>query len=244
LAKKNGIKEIIIDDSSLGMYKTKRQNYLYNFFDFSILDIKIIFKSVYLTKLRIPKVFAPKFSRSVFVSDRNFQEVLRNANKTFLLLDGYFQQCLSQEDFNEEIELLMKIFVNKNLEKIENGFIIHIRGGDFLKLGWNLVNSEDYYKSAIRFMRKKFSQDKFFVVSDDRRYCESLLEKLHIEYDYIGGDISDDFYLIGSFKYRILSSSTFALWGSALGYNIDSVVIAPKNWRPYRIRNIKIPNEI
>ena len=52
------------------------------------------------------------------------------------------------------------------------------------------------------------------------------------------------FYLIGLFEKRILSSSTFAFWASALADNDKSVVIAPEYWNPNSKRYIKLPNEI
>ena len=54
----------------------------------------------------------------------------------------------------------------------------------------------------------------------------------------------EDFYLIGLFEKRILSSSTFAFWASALADNDKSVVIAPEYWSPNSRREIRLPNEI
>jgi len=73
----------------------------------------------------------------------------------------------------------------------------------------------------------------------DKDYSETILKDLNIKYKFIGNSI-----LIGSFKYRILSSSTFSLWASALGNNDNSIVIAPKEWIPNHERKIYLPNEI
>lgn len=236
-------KEIILDDSALGKYKTKRKNELLNFFDLTKLELMVEFKNSNIAKFRIPKLFPLKFSKYPFVTDKNFQTIKNNPNHYFLLLDGYFQECLTQENFDEEILLLKNILIPNKFE-INDGCVVHIRGGDFVKLGWNSVAPAEYYINAMQYMNKKFGKDKFYIVTDDRKYAESILKDLDFDYEFIGKSMKEDFYLIGSFQYRILSSSTFALWASALGNNENSLVVAPKYWTPDVKRKIYLPNEI
>lgn len=242
LAQKTGINIIVLDDSSLGNYDSKRENELLNFFDFSKTELKIIIQSIKLTKLRIPKLFPFNISKYPFVSDRNFQTILQNSNKSFILIDGYFQKCLTQVNFNEEIGLLKNIFIQNALEQ-KNGCVIHIRGGDFVKLGWNSVTPKEYYQNAIEKMKDDYNQKDFYIVTDDKDYSETILKNLNIKYKFIGNSIYEDFNLLGSFQYRILSSSTFSLWASALGKNDNSIVIAPKEWIPNHERKIYLPYE-
>lgn len=237
------MKTIILDDSALGKYKTKRENELLNFFDLTKLDFKVEFKNSILAKFRIPKIAPLNFTKYPFVSDKNFQAILVNPNKNFLLLDGYFQECLTQENFNEEIRLLKKLFIKNEIGR-RDGCLIHIRGGDFVKLGWNSVTPKEYYIKAIGNMRSEYKQDKFYIVTDDREYSKTILDELTINYEFVGSSMYEDFYLIGSFKFRILSSSTFALLASALDDNEDSIVIAPEFWTPDRKREIFLPNEV
>ena len=243
LAKKYDIKKIIINDSSLNNYDIKRENELLNFFDFSKLNIEIKFKNTLIVNLRIPRLIPLKLPNYLFVSDRNFQNIFYKANRYFMILDGYFQKCLTQKNFNEEVEILKKIFIKNKLEKID-GCVIHIRGSDFVKLGWNNITSKEYYIKAIELMKKEYHQNKFYIVTDDKNYSKIILNDLNINYKFIGGSIYEDFYLIGNFKYRILSSSTFALWASALGNNENSIVIASNYWKPYDRREIFLQNEI
>lgn len=242
LAQNSGIKKIILDDSSMGTYDTKRENELLNFFDFNKLDIDIEFKNSFITKFRIPKILPLNITKFSFVSDENFQTLLNSSNKSFILLDGYFQKCLTQDNFTKEIKLLKNILFSNNLEK-QDGCIIHIRGGDFVKLGWNSVTPKEYYIRAIETIQNEYQQDKFYIVTDDREYSKSILSDLDIKYEFIGNSIYEDFKLIGSFKYRILSSSTFAIWACALGNNEGSVVITQKYWTPNQERKIYLPNE-
>jgi len=117
-------------------------------------------------------------------------------------------------------------------------------GGDFVKLGWNSVTPKEYYAKSMQIMKDKQGVETFFIVTDDRKYASDLLNGLDFKYKFIGSNIKEDFYLIGSYKKRILSSSTFSLWASALGDNHNSIVIAPSFWAPRRKRNIFLPNEI
>ena len=234
---------IILDDGALGNYDVKRENELLNFFDFTKLDLSIKFETSILSKYRLPKLLPFKFSKYPFVSDKNFQILSKNINNRFLLLDGYFQACLTQENFDEEVKLLKIILINKQFEA-QDGCVIHIRGGDFVKLGWNSITPKEYYIKAIETMQLKYNQTKFYIVTDDRIYSKSVLDNINIDYKFIGNSIYEDFHLLGSFKYRILSASTFALWASALGVNDGGdVVIAPNEFTPGIKRDFLLPNE-
>ena len=243
LAHKSGIKRIMLDDSALKNYDIQRENELLGFFDLTKLKIEINFCNSTFTKLRLPKLLPLKARKYPFVNDKNFQFILKNPNKQFLLIDGYFQECLTQQDFDTEIQILKDMFIQRSLEK-QDGCVIHIRGGDFVKLGWNSVTSKEYYKNAIEKMKDNYNQNDFYIVTDDKDYSETILKDLNIKYKFIGNSMYEDFNLIGSFKYRVLSSSTFSLWASALGNNDNSIVIAPKEWIPNHERKIYLPNEI
>lgn len=240
-AKKIGLNKISIDLSGLGKYSLKHKNELVYFFDFK--DMEVIYVRNKIIDLRIPKIFPLKLPFYPFISDKNFQTSLKNPNKQFIILDGYFQDCLTQEDFNKEIRILKEFFLPTKYEQDEENCIIHIRGGDFVKLGWNVISPKEYYINAIKIMKDEYKRNNFKVVTDDNNYAKTILDELNIDYQFIGNNIYDDFYLIGSFKYRILSSSTFSMWASALADNIGSIVISPSYWTPNNFRNIFLPNE-
>jgi len=243
LAQKSGIKKILLDDSSLSNYDAKRENELLKFFDFSKLNIDVEFKNSSIVQLRLPKLLSLNITKFPLISDKNFQTSINNPNKFFMLLDGYFQECIAQDDFDQEIQLLQNILINNKIEK-KDGCVIHIRGGDFVKLGWNSVTPKEYYINAMQKMTKEYHIEKFHIVTDDKEYSKTILDELDIEYKFIGNSMYEDFMLIGNFKYRVLSSSTFCLWASALGDNYESIVIAPKYWIPEHERKIYLPNEI
>ncbi|ADR19058.1 alpha-1,2-fucosyltransferase [Calditerrivibrio nitroreducens] len=243
LAYNKKIDSVYIDTSNIKCYETKREYELYKFFDYTRFPIKIIEKTFFLNKLRLPIHFPFQIPYYPFIGDKNFQFALNRASSKFFFLDGYFQESITQENFLDEINLLNQMFIPK-FKEVFNECVVHIRGGDFIKLGWNVASSYDYYLKAIKIIITNYGITKFNVITDDRDYATSLLKDINCDYKFIGGDMYDDFYLIGSFKYRILSSSTFAIWASALGNNESSVVIAPELWRPYVKRKIFLPNEL
>jgi hypothetical protein len=159
------------------------------------------------------------------------------------VVDGYFQNCLNQTDLNNEIEIFKGIFIKKDIENI-NACVVHIRGGDFIKLGINDVAPKSYYYNAMQFMMQTHNIDEFKIVTDDKEFAITLMADLNVKYNFVGGSMYEDFYLIGKFNYRILSSSTFSFWASALSNNEQSVVIAPEFWIPNDRRNVELPNEI
>ena len=244
LAQKSKAKKIILDDSALNSYDVKRDNELLNFFDFDKLDLKVEFRHLNITKFRLPRILPIKFNKFPLVSDRNFKSIVNTPNNIFLLLDGYFQWELSQSNFDETSKILNKIFIKKG-NKIDNkkSCIVHIRGGDFVKLGWNKITPAEYYLDAMKVMIDKYEVENFIIVTDDKEYSKSLLDKIEYKYEFQCSNMIEDFYTISSYSKRILSSSTFALWASNLSNN-NGTVIAPKFWFPNQKREILLLNEI
>jgi hypothetical protein len=241
LGQRNKITGLNIDESSLSNYNVARYNELPNFFDLSKLSVSVRFNESLLMKFRIAKLFAFRVPFNIFVSDKNFQYMF--GLKSGLHMDGYFQKCLTQQNFNQEISLLKNALIEKHYP-ISDKCIIHIRGGDFVELGWDKVSDLEFYLKAISYMKNNHQTKYFYVVTDDRAYASRLMSDIGVNYEFSGQSMEDDFRLIGSHKFRILSSSTFAFWASALGENNGAVVIAPQYWSPGSSRKIKLPCEV
>ena len=139
----------------------------------------------------------------------------------------------------------MRQALYKKCKQRQSGCVIHIRGGDFKTLGWTAVCSPEYYLKAIGIMKEKHNISDFFYVTDDALYAKSILgvlRKSGVRVTSLMGDTLSDFRTIGSYKYRILSSSTFALWASALGCEASDVIM-PAYWSPKKLRRIYLENE-
>lgn len=241
LSERVDCKTIVIDDSGLSSYQEKHVNQLVNYFDLEKLNIRIIFKRLFITRTRLPRLLSLNITNYPLISDKNFQTALKGTNK-YLWLDDYFGACLTQENVNREIEILKPALKPGGVTH-KDGCVVHIRGGDYLDFGGGEVASPEFYRRAVDKMQQDYGVDKFYVVTNDKEYAGTILQSAN--FTFVGGSMSEDFYLIGRFKFRILSSSSFASWASALGVNDhDGAVIIPTEWMPGIKRNSKLPNEV
>jgi hypothetical protein len=239
LAETHNLSLILIDDTSLSSYETKNINMLDKFLDLSKSNIKISIKRKLITRLRIPKIM-PVLS---FVSDENFNKSLKRKLPLYIL-DGYFQDCFTQAQFENTVAKVKKMFIFRQHLKIKsNACVIHVRGGDFVKLGWNIVSPPEYYNDSIKFMNQEFGIKVFYIVTDDEIYAKNIINQDVNQYIFLSDSVDNDFWSIASYPYKILSSSTFSFWACLVGDN-SGKVIAPKMWTLDRKRLLSLPNEI
>jgi hypothetical protein len=175
-----------------------------------------------------------------FSYDRNFKKICDN---NFLV--GYFQ---SEKYFIDIENLIRKIFTfNKNLNtknkeflkliKNSNSVSIHIRRGDYLSnqkaFDVHGICSDIYYDKAISYIRKKISNPKFYIFSDDKEWVK---HKFNYQKNFIVVDSNSasqsyfDMFLMSKCKHNIIANSSFSWWAAWLNNNPSKNVIAPKMW--------------
>ena len=157
----------------------------------------------------------------------------------------YHGYWIMEKWFEENRELLIKelkfkeIIDNQNkmyLEYIEkkNSVAVHIRRGDFVKLGRDLDFS--YYVNAIEKIENVLNEAIYFVFSDDVDWCRENYVKLGFEkvknrIIFIDGNKADDAYidmqLMASCKHMILANSSFSSFASLLNPNPEKIVVIP-----------------
>jgi hypothetical protein len=247
IACKQDGKKVIIDDHALSFYKVSRKLELPVFIDFSKSCVQITTKRLLLTRLRLPKFFAFKSPSAFFVNDNNFRYAVDYEKSCNRMLDGYFQN-LRQRDFEDIVALLQPLFYDRLIEskKINSEVcVVHIRGGDFIDLGWTETAPQQYYMNAMRAMRDIYKVKSFLVVTDDKKYAENIIGCDSFDIKIASNNMDEDFWILASHPKRILSASTFALWASALGKNDkEGVVIAPDDLIPGLKREFLLQNEI
>ena len=246
LTSKGSNELIILDDYALSSYKALREFELSKFIELSKSDVQVVLKRLAITRFRIPRMLPFKHRAIPFVNDNNFQFIIDGNKSQYRLLDGYFQD-LRQQDFEDISALLKPLLLDKfcKLNQLESETcVIHIRGGDFVKLGWNKSTPEIYYINAMNMMRDKHDVNNFVIVTDDEPYARTIISCKSADIKIVSSDIVDDFQTIASYSKRILSASTFALWASAICVNSDSgVVVAPNEFTPGIKRGFLLPNE-
>lgn len=164
--------------------------------------------------------------------------------KDHIWLTGFFQsyKYFSSIDdiLREEFKLRATFPVNSNITETESVFI-HIRRGDYVSNNaasrFFSLCSLDYYEGAIKLMKEKLTDPKFFIFSDDISWVKNNL-KLD-EAVYVSDGLLQDFEelsLMSRCRHAIIANSSFSWWGAWLINNKDKIVVAPSKW----FTNVKI----
>lgn len=157
---------------------------------------------------------------------------------------GYWQSEKYWLDEKEEIlnSFTFREIQNKRFRQIEeicsgqNTISLHVRRGDFLTAGELYTNicTEDYYNSAIAYMKAKNPDARFVIFSDDVQWVKENWNQSDWIYasDYLDADIPDwaEMKLMSLCQHNIIANSTFSWWGAYLNRNPKKIVISPKIW--------------
>lgn len=189
---------------------------------------KIIF---FLSKKRVWKYCFYEEQKENFAPDR--LKLNRNSYiKGWFQNEKYFfkyRDILLQE-FTLKEEIKVEAELQALLEK-ENTVSIHIRRGDYRKLG--LALNMDYYIKAIEYIQQHVENPYFIVFSDEISWVKNhmLLPEKSYFVNQIG-NLKDyeELMLMSYCKHNIISNSTFSWWGAWLNRNEDKKVVTPKKW--------------
>ena len=186
----------------------------------------------------------------VGINDRNF-----NCNKSNFLsqkirfLDGYFNQEWNYKELYSLFSILKlkPVILDNDKRKVCNeNVVIHIRGGDFLSIKNLNICKIDFYKKSIEYALSKGLKT-FMVISEDKRYGNKVIEELkrffpNLQISSRNSDsIKNDFNIIRSANFAILSNSTFSWWASFLS-NSKKEFLVPSNFST-KEKRILLPNE-
>ncbi len=152
------------------------------------------------------------------------------------IFDGYWHnQAFYVQDLKfKKLNLNMKNAKVFDLITKTNSVSIHVRRGDYLAPN-NLeifggICTLEYYKQAIEEIKKRLSNPKFFIFSNDIEWCEENFKELQPTYISwnAGNDSIYDMYLMSCCKANIIANSSFSYWGARLGTN--NIVVYPNKW--------------
>lgn len=159
-------------------------------------------------------------------------------------IDGYFQ---SEVYFGEYREELLRQFTpryepelsySEALEQIRhcNAVAVHVRRSDFKKDNnpFHYLLTEDYYRTAVRYMRERLKAPVFFWFSDDMGWVKQNIgdskDFVFVTLKTAHGDI-DDMMLMKNCNHIITANSTFSWWAAWLNEHEDCIRVVPK--KPY-----------
>ena len=186
----------------------------------------------------------------ISINDRNFNAKHSSYfSKNILFLDGYFNQkwtYLTLKEVFKELKLREVELNKKYLPICKNDVVIHIRGGDFLKISNLNICKLDYYKKAIQYALSK-GHKSFKIISEDKKYGKAILKELKKYFIDLkisilnSNSIKNDFNIIRSSNFAILSNSTFSWWASFLSTKKREFIV-PENFS-IKEKRIILPNE-
>ena len=184
------------------------------------------------------------------INDRNFSpKDYLHSQKKILFFDGYFNHQWTYSSLKNTFKQLKirPIKLDEEYLKIcENDVVIHLRGGDFLKISDLNICKIEYYKNSIKYALSK-GYSSFKLISEDQKYGEQFLKEIKqsfidLEISMLNSNtIKNDFNLIRSSKLAILSNSTFSWWASFLSISKKEFIV-PENFS-LKEKRIVLPNE-
>jgi hypothetical protein len=205
--------------------------------------------------------FHAKFNLCVVINrlglDLNFCEIYENRKKS-VNLENFnkkgrtFVGAWQHQDYlinNREFILSKLTFKNEIIHRFEssiyfdrNSVIIHVRGGDYREMGWQI--DRNYYLNSISIMNSVYNNElKYYVITDDILRLEEL--NLPIKYEVIDlyqGSLSYlNLYLMANCLNLIVANSTFSWWGAYLNRQ-NSIICVPANWFNDKKRKITFLN--
>lgn len=203
--------------------------------------INIFFK----TKLNCSICVNNSLISTIEETEMAYQPIDVSAKKEFYLLKGFWQSSLYFSNYRSEIlklftlkeQYLQKVLERKEYQQIVNDDLsvaIHVRHGDFQKIGW--VIDPEYYISAKAIMTQRLGKPHFYVFSDDISWCRGFFcdaqDVTFVESDSTAFSY-EDMFLMSKCKHNIIANSTYSWWGAYLNCNPNQIVIAPNQIKKY-----------
>ncbi|WP_053003503.1 alpha-1,2-fucosyltransferase [Sphingobacterium sp. Ag1] len=163
--------------------------------------------------------------------------------KPHVILTGYWQsdkyfneiEYILREDFHFNNPLYGKWSALNEEILATNSIMINIRRGDYLKkLNYHGVVDLYYINAAIKLIKERVDNPKFYVFSDDMDWCQSNIVN-NENMVFVGEEYYDSKYqfylqLMKNCKHFVISNSSFSWWSAWLSSSKNKIVIAPKKW--------------
>lgn len=210
--------EYFYSDSIVGKVKNKLSKYRRMFFGYKQSFLIQNDASAYYDEVYSLSTLKPYILHGYWQNSKYFKE-----NEVELLKDFTFIHPLKGENINYS-----------NLISSTNSVGVHVRRGDYLKVGFPVLSTE-YYKEAIKIINKSIQNPRYYIFTNDKEYVHENFGFLP-EYTIVEGNSGDNSYidmqLMSICKHNIIANSTFSFWAAYLNKNTKKIVISPNKIRP------------
>ena len=161
-----------------------------------------------------------------------------------IFIDGYFFNNWDKAQANlafKDISLKEPVIEAASAALINDSVVVHIRGGDFIHLSDFNVCRFEYYLDAFAYARDQ-GLTRFAIVTDDPIYSQILSSHIKAYMPYLDivllpqSSAINDFDLLRTSQYKILSNSTFAWWASVFSTHTKLTVV-PSHFTSRLIRS-------
>lgn len=176
----------------------------------------------YSAKIHTHFRYGINFFRGGWHSEKNFWDVEEDVRKVFA--------------FPKQDDLEYNTFLEK-LRSDENSVSIHVRRGDYLNISkesfyqFGGVATDEYYKKAVKYIKKHVKDPCFYVFSNDIEWCKNNLDIPNATYvtGNVGVNSWRDMQLMTECRHHIIANSSFSWWGAWLSIHEESgITIRPK----------------
>lgn len=225
LMKRLGYKKIVLDISNFDKY---RENWGFLLFEVINRETVNSFVSVGRTPildLRIPKFISYIKTISKYFgmySDKNCNDVLSIIRPPKnLYLDGYFENFCEKKTYFKLTKALIRDDLKIDLD--ERVVVVNVRGGELARLKVSKLDDVNFYLKIMHDLSNTYDNLEFHLVTDDIIYARALFKNKGVTFIEHQPDCFENFSLIYSAKYKILSRSTFSKWAGFLSKDRSEV---------------------
>jgi len=242
---------LYLDLSSL--LDRSKGDFVYRNYDLNIFSLEGQFMHApglltFLSKLkssRITKFFRERVEKNkILLKEKNFRYESRFLDNSDcnVVMEGWFQSPHYFSDIASKVRQAFTFIhpiIPESAEILRtinssNAVCLNVRRTDFLKVdNLNTTNKDYFFKAADR-MASEVDSPKFFIFSDDVKWCRAEL-KLPYDHQVVGHEhkgvkFGNYMQLMIACKHFIIPNSSYAWWAVWLNQHKDKKVIAPRNW--------------
>jgi hypothetical protein len=179
----------------------------------------------------VDEASGPYYDEQTFAFDEGAEYANQNCFRGYWQTEKYFLGSVIRKEITLKIPpSALTVGVGDMLSEV-NSVSIHVRRGDYLNLAYHGILPMEYYNRAIRLIEAMVQNPRFFVFSDDPKWCKTAFPNAEV-LSFQGCSQHDDLYLMSRCKHAIIANSSFSWWGAWLSEmnQLRRIVIAPEKW--------------